>query len=125
ALCFPTSHPNNVTEISTGHDADLVVALEVRDLESVPVTSNRPTYQVSSAGLAVKAWAADLQRVQQSERLLASDVYAFLASLIPAVKKKLANSVSAKERAEHRNEILAELTRSKREEWYKTAANGE
>jgi acetolactate synthase I/II/III large subunit len=88
-LCMPTQHPLNHTGMPLVETPDVVLALEVRDTHVIPGCAGVPVIQVSTAGLAVKAWAADLQRVQPAEMLVAAQVPAMLDALVVAVRDRV------------------------------------
>lgn len=94
-LCMPTQHQLNHTGMPLAYQPDLVLALEVRDTHVIPGCAGASVIQVSTAGLAVKAWAADLQRVQPSEMLVAAQVSATLESLVPEVRARADADVAA------------------------------
>src|SRR5690606_33500958 len=110
-LCIPTRHPLNVTGTSWPEPADVVLALEVRDLAVIPGADDAEVLQVSTAGLAPhawaaglpaaggaevlrgttagpapKAWAADLRGVQPAGVLVAADVRATREALAAALR---------------------------------------
>ncbi|CAA0128096.1 Benzoylformate decarboxylase [Mycolicibacterium vanbaalenii] len=85
-LCMPTRHPLNHTGMPLSAPPDVVLALEVRDTDVIPGCAGVPVIQVSTAGLAVKAWAADLQRVQAAEMVVAAQVRPTLDALVIELK---------------------------------------
>lgn len=85
ALCMPTRHPHNISGMHVEREPDVVLALEVRDVGVIPGAQHAAVLQVSTAGLGAKAWAADLQRVQPSEVLIAAGIAPTLEALLDAI----------------------------------------
>lgn len=121
ALCMPTAHIHNATGMNIDLDPDIVLGLDVRDLNVVPGASAAEVIQVSTAGLAAKAWAADLQRVQASSILVASEVTPLLEQLVPKVRQRLERSDDARGKARQRSIELASLTKARRLGWAEEA----
>lgn len=117
-LCMPTQHPLNHTGMPLDEDPDLVLALEVRDTQVIPGCGDAPVIQVSTAGLAAKAWAADLQRVQPAEVLVAAQVSATLEVLLPEVR----NCVD-RARAQRRTAQLTAHAARHRAGWRRVASD--
>lgn len=113
-LCVPTRHPYNLTGMTLPGTADVVLALEVRDVAVVPGAGDAVVLQVSTAGLGVKAWAADLQRVQPAEVLVAAEVGPTVRALVSRVRDLLAADAPAAERVTQRG---AELRRTSADQW--------
>jgi acetolactate synthase-1/2/3 large subunit len=121
-LCIPTRHPHNLTGMALPEDPDVVLALEVRDVAVIPGAGSAPVLHVSTAGLGVKAWAADLQRVQPAELLLAAEVGPTVQALIPAVREELESDPAAAEAAKERARRLAGVTARQWASWEQSAA---
>jgi thiamine pyrophosphate-dependent acetolactate synthase large subunit-like protein len=112
ALCVPTQHPLNHSGMPVAESPDVVLALDVRDTDVIPGVAGADVLQVSTAGLAVKAWAADLQRVQPAEMLVAAQVSTTLRALLPVVRQ-LVDPDAARARANR----LAQHSSSHRAAW--------
>ena len=121
-LCLPTRHPLNVTGMPLPEPPDVVLALEVRDVAVVPGAGAAAVLQVSTAGLSVKAWAADLQRVQPAELLLPAEVGPTVRALLPRIREMLAADPDAAGRVAERTGRVAELTASRHAAWAAEAA---
>ncbi|PRB18410.1 thiamine pyrophosphate-binding protein [Microbacterium sp. MYb62] len=117
ALCMPTAHGHNATGMGLALAPDVVLALDVRDLHVVPGVEGADVYQVSTAGLAAKAWAADLQRVQTARALVAAEVTPVLEQLLPRIRKLLAVDAAAQAVARERGSALVAQTASVRARW--------
>ncbi|KWX68748.1 thiamine pyrophosphate-binding protein [Mycobacterium sp. NAZ190054] len=122
-LCMPTRHPLNHTGMPLHSPPDLVLALEVRDTHVIPGAADVPVIQVSTAGLAVKAWAADLQRVQPAELLVAAQVSATLRTLLPEVRARMGTQRAAE--AAQRSASLADHAARHRAAWQAEASGAE
>lgn len=124
-LCMPTRHPYNLTGIDLPRPPDVVLALEVRDVAVIPGASSAPVLQVSTAGLGVKAWAADLQRVQPAELLLAAEVGPTVRSLVGRVRELLAADPSATDRTRARGDELRRASARQWARWEAEATEGD
>lgn len=125
-LCVPTRHPLNLTGMPLPARPDVVLALEVRDVAVVPGLDPEATVlQVTTSGLAPKAWAADLQRVQPAELLVPAQVSATLPLLLAAVERLLAERPEARRRAEERGAATTGHSAAARTAWAATAADAE
>ncbi|MFK4730388.1 thiamine pyrophosphate-binding protein [Agromyces mediolanus] len=125
-LCMPTRHPLNLTGMPLPQSPDVVLALEVRDVDVVPgLDAGTTVLQVTTSGLAPKAWAADLQRVQAAELLVPAQVSALLPPLLAAVRRLAGEQPAARQRAGLRGERLAAHSSRQRGEWAATAAGSE
>ncbi|MGB4138076.1 MAG: thiamine pyrophosphate-dependent enzyme [Microbacterium sp.] len=118
-LCFPTQHPLNLSGIPLPDRPDLVLALDVRDVAVIPGAGDAPVIQVTLAALAVKAWAADLQRIQPTEQLLHAEV----PSVLAAIRAELAGRDAP--RVAGWGDRLAELAASHRSAWRQEAARSQ
>lgn len=121
-LCVPTRHPHNLTGMALPEAPDVVLALEVRDVAVIPGAGDAPVYQVSTAGLGVKAWAADLQRVQPARLLLAAEVGPTVRALLDVLRGQVAADDALRARAGARAALLADLTARQRRAWEDEAA---
>lgn len=117
ALCMPTAHEHNATGMGLALDPDVVLGLDVRDLAVIPGAGRAAVYQVSTAGLAAKAWAADLQRIQAARVLVPSEVTPLLEQLVPLVRARLADDDHTRALVRERSAILASQTRAVRARW--------
>lgn len=120
-LCLPTDHPHNVTGMALPAEPDVTLALEVRDVAVVRGAERSAVLQVSTAGLAVKAWAADLQRVQPAEVLLAAEVGPTLDALLPVVHRLLDEDAAAVGRARDRGALVRAASAAQRARWREQA----
>lgn len=118
-LCVPTRHPLNVTGMSIPEPPDTVLALEVRDLAVIPGVDEADVLQVSTAGLAPKPWAADLQRIQPASLLLAAEVPAVLEAVLHAVRAMMDDAV--RQTAALRKERITAHTADAWADWERAA----
>lgn len=133
ALCLPTAHPMNVTGAWGGlPNADMVLALEVEDLDALPIPQETSTRvaKVSTAALGSHAWAADLQRLQPTDLTMLASPAPFLAALRAAITEGTSHSSLGAEYVdlgagyvERRDRIAARVTQA-RTEW-EVEARGE
>lgn len=116
-LCIPTRHPHNLSGMEFPVPPDLILALEVRDVHVIPGAGDTPVLQVTTAGLGAKAWAADLQRVQQADLLVPAQVSETLRALVPVVESLLRDEPVVEQGILRRNETIAHASAIQRRRW--------
>ncbi|MGF3056473.1 thiamine pyrophosphate-binding protein [Microbacterium sp. YY-01] len=116
-LCFPTQHELNLTGVPLPEQPDLVVALEVRDVAVIPGANRASVVQVTTAAFGVKAWAADLQRIQPTEVLVHAEVSSALAQL----RREIITRQPSQREPSSWSRALTDLVQSHRAEWRATA----
>ena len=125
SFAFPWAHPLAVTGIpDAAPPADVVVAVEVRDLESVKgleLAAGARVAIASTSHLGAKAWAADLQRLQRADLYLPASSAPTVHALLAAVERLLAVDDAAVSRAGRRREEIGRRTEEARRRWREEA----
>jgi acetolactate synthase I/II/III large subunit len=140
SLAFPTRHPLNLSGDPAGmlDDADLVLALEVRDLTASIGWSERPAYggrgrakgpsadarvvHVNTGSQLHGAWAADAQRLHAATLQLPVEPIEFLRAVLPRVRELLAESPVRRRQLAKRRERLAAASAAQFAAWEREAA---
>ncbi len=121
SFAFPWAHPLAVTGVpDVLPEADVVVAVEVRDLASVRglrVAEDARVALVSTAHLGAKAWAADLQRLQRADVHLSASAAPTVHALLAAARELVAADPAVAERARVRTAAIAQVTTDQRARW--------
>ncbi|WP_283133331.1 thiamine pyrophosphate-binding protein [Rhizohabitans arisaemae] len=117
ALCFPTGHPLNATGLGS-LDPDVAVAVEWPDFRGVP---GAWTAEIGTLSFAVKAWAADLQRIAPTALTVPAGAAPSLRALRVAVQNLLEGA--PREEARTRSARLGERTSRRRAAWRAAATS--
>lgn len=135
SLNFPTQHALNLSgdPASVLDGADVVVALEVRDLTASLGWSARPAYggrgrtggpattarvvHVNVGSLVTSSWTADAQRLHPAALQIPAEPEAFLSALLPRVRSYTAEESGLKERISERRRRLENSSRRLLDGW--------
>jgi thiamine pyrophosphate-dependent acetolactate synthase large subunit-like protein len=127
-LSFPNRHPLNLTETSVLEQADLVLALDLRDLYG-PLTrldrlTRRTEYviprdcrivEIGVGDLGISKWSQDFQQFQQTDLSILADTALAVPELLQRCEALLADRDPGD--AERRRARQAELTRLQQTVW--------
>lgn len=135
-LNFPTTHPLNVSGVSAEvvAQADLIVALDVKDLYG-PLTQvnritrrteyiTRPDCSIAEIGLrdiGVSKWSDEFQQLVPVDLQIIANTAVALPELLARVKTRLAGNPSATARAQARRRAIEEVHRTARTRWTQAA----
>jgi acetolactate synthase I/II/III large subunit len=99
---FPTNHPLNVTDTNVFEDADLLLALDVRDLERPTTRLDSATRQIESrlpkgcvfaeigfSDLELSSWSMDYGRYQETSLSILADTSLAVPALADLVAERL------------------------------------
>jgi acetolactate synthase-1/2/3 large subunit len=131
---FPTNHPLNMTHTDVLNDADLLLALDVRDLE-------RPTTRVESAtrriqsrlpadcvfaeigfsDLELSSWSADYGRYQETQLSILADTSLAVPALADLAAQRVAQDAKQHEKIAARRADISLRHGSARARWDKQA----
>lgn len=135
-LNFPTTHPLNVSGVSSEliAQADLIVALDVKDLAGPLTTVNPVTrrtgyitrrdcriVEIGLRDLNISKWSDEFQQLVPVDLQIIANTAAALPELLTRVQQRLHASPGARERARARREAIAEVHTAARQRWAKQA----
>lgn len=121
SLCFPTQHPLNLSGVPLPKVPDVVLSLEAGELGGVvPVDPRTWVVEVSMAQFRVRAWAADLQRLQPAAMCLPASAGAALFAVTERVRE-LVGAPEVVDRVHRRREAVTAAAARQRARWRATA----
>jgi acetolactate synthase-1/2/3 large subunit len=131
---FPTNHPLNLTHTSVLEDADLLLALDVRDLERPTTRLESATRQVRSrlpancvfaeigfADLELSSWSMDYGRYQETTLSILADTSLAVPALADLVAERVATSPSRQQTLGARRAELGLRHAAARARWQEEA----
>ena len=131
---FPTNHPLNLTHTSVLEDADLLLALDVRDLERPTTRLESATRQVRSrlpancvfaeigfADLELSSWSMDYGRYQETTLSILADTSLAVPALADLVAERVATSPSRQQTVAARRAELGLRHAAARARWQEEA----
>ncbi len=129
-LNFPTCHPLNLTDTDILSEADLVLALDVRDFERPTTTLDsasrttrsvlRPDCRIAEIGfgdLELSSWSLDYGRFQEAHVSVLGDTRLAVPALAELVERGLGSSGERRERIRTRGAELARKHAAARTRW--------
>jgi len=131
---FPNTHPLNLTGSNLLKSADLVLALDVRDLAAWITKRNSRTNRLESflkndcrliemglSDIGISSWSAMYEKIQAVDLSILCDTSVALPALINSCQKKLSENVSQKEVIERRFKHLSDEHNRIRAGWQQDA----
>jgi acetolactate synthase-1/2/3 large subunit len=131
---FPTTHPLNLTHTNVLDDADLLLALDVRDLERPTTRLESATRQVRSrlpadcvfteigfADLELSSWSMDYGRYQETTLSILADTSLAVPALADLVSERVASNPSRQEQVAARRAELSLWHTAARARWQEEA----
>jgi len=131
---FPTTHPLNLTHTDVLEDADLLLALDVRDLERPTTRLESATRQVRSrlpadcvfteigfADLELSSWSMDYGRYQETTLSILADTSLAVPALADLVSERVSSSPSRQEQVAARRAELSSRHAAARARWQEDA----
>ena len=133
-LNFPTCHPLNMTSTDILQDADLVLALDVRDFEKPTTRLDSTTRTVRSivppecrfveigfADLELSSWSMDYGRFQETHLSVLADTSLAVPQLAEQVAERVGRDRERRERVAARREAIARRHTAARARWLEEA----
>jgi acetolactate synthase I/II/III large subunit len=127
---FPTNHPLNMTHTNVLDDADLLLALDVRDLERPTTRLESTTRKVQSrlpadcvfaeigfADLELSSWSMDYGRYQETRLSILADTSLAVPALTSLVTERLAHDSSTRDRVAARRADIGKRHSAARDKW--------
>jgi acetolactate synthase-1/2/3 large subunit len=127
---FPTSHPLNMTHTDVFNDADLLLALDVRDLERPTTRLESTTRQIQSrlpaecvfaeigfSDLELSSWSMDYGRYQETSLSILADTSLAVPALADLVGDRLVANSRAQERVAARRADISLRHAAARARW--------
>ncbi len=127
---FPTNHPLCMTYTDVLREADLMLALDVRDLERPTTTLKSATREVTSVlpegckvveigfgDLELSSWSLDYGRYQETAISVMADTSLAVPQLVELVRERLGRDGSRGERIQARGADIAERHARARARW--------
>jgi acetolactate synthase I/II/III large subunit len=131
---FPTNHPLNLTHTNVLEDADLLLALDVRDLERPTTRLDSATRQARSrlpadcvfteigfADLELSSWSMDYGRYQETTLSILADTSLAVPALADLVMERVASSPSRQQKVGARRAELSLRHAAARARWQEEA----
>jgi acetolactate synthase-1/2/3 large subunit len=131
---FPTTHPLNMTDTNVLDDADLLLALDVRDLERPTTRLDSTTRQVQSrlpsdavfteigfSDLELSSWSTDYGRYQETSLSILADTSLAVPALADLVAERLATDPSKQARVASRRDEMTSRHNATRARWQQQA----
>jgi acetolactate synthase-1/2/3 large subunit len=131
---FPSSHPLNMTHTNVLDDADLLLALDVRDLERPTTRLDSATRRVQSrvpadcvvaevgfADLELSSWSMDYGRYQESSLSILADTSLTVPVLADMAAERLAADQRKQARVEARRVDISQRHAAARARWQEEA----
>jgi thiamine pyrophosphate-dependent acetolactate synthase large subunit-like protein len=131
---FPSNHPLNMTHTDVLQDADLLLALDVRDLERPTTRLESTTRQIQSrlpadcvfaeigfADLELSSWSMDYGRYQETSLSILADTSVAVPALADLVAERLARDSEKQERVAARRADISLRHAAARARWQQAA----
>lgn len=132
---FPNTHPLNATETEIVQEADLLLALDVVDLNSIFVETVDPAaaefadaiegdvelIDIGLHDIDASSHIADYFGLQETDVSILSDTAIAIPELVDAVADRLDENSTARRRSEERSEEIARRHREQRDAWEREA----
>jgi acetolactate synthase I/II/III large subunit len=131
---FPTCHPLNLTGSDVLRDADLVLALDAKELERPTVRTDQATRERRSlvppdaswiemgfADLEIGSWASDQPRMMPTNLSILADTSLAVPALAELVEQRLRGDEATRARIRERTSALHERHRKLRADWLNRA----
>jgi acetolactate synthase-1/2/3 large subunit len=131
---FPTTHPLNMTHTNVLDDADLLLALDVRDLErpttrlesaSRRVESRLPAdcvfAEIGFSDLELSSWSMDYGRYQETQLSILADTSLAIPALADLVSERIANDARKQASIDSRRADISLRHASARARWQQEA----
>jgi thiamine pyrophosphate-dependent acetolactate synthase large subunit-like protein len=131
---FPSNHPLNMTHTDVLQDADLLLALDVRDLERPTTRLESTTRQIQSrlpvdcvfaeigfADLELSSWSMDYGRYQETSLSILADTSVAVPALADLVAERLARDAPKQERVAARRADISLRHAAARARWQQAA----
>jgi acetolactate synthase-1/2/3 large subunit len=131
---FPTTHPLNMTHTNVLDDADLLLALDVRDLERPTTRLESATRRVESrlpadcvfaeigfADLELSSWSMDYGRYQETQLSILADTSLAVPALVDLVSERVANDARKQASIASRRADISLRHASARARWQQEA----
>jgi acetolactate synthase I/II/III large subunit len=131
---FPTNHPLNMTHTNVLEDADLLLALDVRDLErpttrlestSRRIQSRLPAdavyAEIGFADLELSSWSMDYGRYQETSLSILADTSLAVPALADRVQERLAGNSAKQEKVQQRCAEITQRHNAARAQWQQEA----
>jgi acetolactate synthase-1/2/3 large subunit len=131
---FPTCHPLNLTGSDVLHEADLVLALDAKELERPTVKTDPATrrrrsivpagatwVELGFADLEIGSWASDHSRLMPTDLSILADTSLAVPALAALVDERLRADPKIRERVRARAATLHERHRRLRADWLREA----
>jgi acetolactate synthase I/II/III large subunit len=131
---FPTNHPLNMTHTDILEEADLVLALDVRDLERPTTRLNSATRQMRSrlpadcvvtevgfSDLELSSWSTDYGRYQETRLSILADTSLAVPALADLVSERLAATPAKQAAVAARRVEIGERHAAARTRWREQA----
>jgi acetolactate synthase-1/2/3 large subunit len=131
---FPTAHPLNMTHTDILDEADLLLALDVRDLERPTTRLNSTTRQVQSrlpadcvfteigfSDLELSSWSMDYGRYQETSFSILADTSLAVPALADLVSERLATNAAKRTQVAARFADVRRRHAAARARWHEEA----
>ncbi len=131
---FPTNHPLDMTHTNVFEDADLLLALDVRDLERPTTRLESTTRQIQSrlpadcvfaeigfSDLELSSWSMDYGRYQETALSILADTSIAVPQLANLVAERLAHDSRTQERVASRRADISLRHAAARARWQQEA----
>jgi acetolactate synthase-1/2/3 large subunit len=131
---FPSNHPLNMTHTDVLQDADLLLALDVRDLERPTTRLESTTRQIQSrlpddcvfaeigfSDLELSSWSMDYGRYQETSLSILADTSVAVPQLADLVAERLKHASSTQERIAARRADISLRHAAARARWQQQA----
>ena len=131
---FPTCHPLNLTGSDVLREADLVLALDAKELERPTVRVEQATrerrsivpatatwIEIGFADLEIGSWASDHPRLMPTDISILADTSLAVPALAALVEQRLRSNDAKRERIRARTTSLHEQHRKLRADWLSKA----
>src|SRR5207248_1989587 len=137
---FPSNHPLNLSGASARYlgDADLVLALDVKDLYGalnrvdMSARTSRSALgegcrvaEIGLRDLAISKWSEEFQQLMPVDLQVIADTSAALPELLSRVQARIASDAGARERVAQRKQEIAAIHDEARKRWQDEAGRAE
>jgi len=131
---FPSNHPLNMTHTDVLEDADLLLALDVRDLERPTTRLNSATRQIQSrlsadcvvteigfSDLELSSWSTDYGRYQETQLSILADTSLAVPALADLVSERLHTNPHKQAEVTARGAEIGKRHAAARDKWQEQA----